>query len=149
MKEAQQKLGRLVQCSCSLCSDNPQGFQWTLPRTKSKHVLYEKTMRDKQEQGKCWNRDGAHHFLTFSTVDLDVIQQRLAFISIKNDGGMVRKKKTKPAFRISMALQRKLNRIGYNETLVVLKEFTVTSSATSAALLAVNSQDIIPVTDYY
>ncbi|GAN04031.1 hypothetical protein MAM1_0053c03489 [Mucor ambiguus] len=130
MKEAQQKLGRLVQCSCSLCDGNQQGFQWILPRTKSKHVLYEKTMNKKQEQ------------------DLDVIQQKLAFISINHDG-MVKKKKMKPAFRISLALQRKLNRIGYNETIVVLKEFTVTSSSTSAALFAISSQDNIPVTDYY
>ncbi|CAO3648217.1 unnamed protein product [Mucor fragilis] len=130
MKEAQHKLGRLVQCSCSLCSENQQGFQWILPRTKSKHILYEKTMGNKQEQ------------------DLDVIQQKLAFISIKNNG-IVKKKETKPAFRISMALQRRLNKIGYNETLVVLKEFTVTSSPTSAAVLAAISQDAIPITDYY
>lgn len=88
------------------------------------------------------------HFLTFFITDLDVIQQKLAFISIKNNG-MVKKKKTKPAFRISMALQRRLNKIGYSETLVVLKEFTVTSSSTSAAVLAAISQDAIPITDYY
>ncbi|CAO0790619.1 unnamed protein product [Mucor circinelloides] len=131
MKEAQLKLGRLVQCFCSICDTNQQGFQWTLPRTKSKHVLYEKTMRDKQER------------------DLDAIQQKLSFISINNDG-IVKKAKTKPAFRISMALQKKLNKIGYNETLIILKEFTVTSSSASAAPLAASSQDNIPpVNDYY
>ncbi|KAL9548622.1 hypothetical protein PS6_006505 [Mucor atramentarius] len=85
----------------------------------------------------------------FPNIDLDAIQQKLSFVSINNDG-IVKKTKTKPAFRISMALQRKLNRIGYNETLIILKEYTVTSSLASAASLAVSSQDNIPpVNDYY
>lgn len=54
----------------------------------------------------------------------------------------------KPAFRISMAFQKKLNQIGYSEALVVLKEFTVTSSPSLSAT-AVYSQDNIPITDYY
>ncbi|KAG1121279.1 hypothetical protein G6F42_012579 [Rhizopus arrhizus] len=85
----------------------------------------------------------------FPNIDLDAIQQKLSFISINNDG-IVKKAKTKPAFRISMALQKKLNKIGYNETLIILKEFTVTSSSASAAPLVASSQDNIPpVNDYY
>lgn len=53
MKESQLKLGRLVQCFCSECKLNQQGFQWTLPRTKGKHVLYDKLTKNKNEQGIC------------------------------------------------------------------------------------------------
>lgn len=56
----------------------------------------------------------------------------------------------KPAFRISMAFQKKLKQIGYSEALVVLKEFTVTSShSPSSSATEVYSQDNIPITDYY
>lgn len=46
------KLGRLVQCRCShTCLPNSNhGFQWILPRTKSKHMLYEQ-IQQKNKKG--------------------------------------------------------------------------------------------------
>ncbi|CAO3619272.1 unnamed protein product [Mucor hiemalis] len=45
------KLGRLVQCRCShTCLPNSShGFQWLLPRTKSKHMMYEYIQQKNQK----------------------------------------------------------------------------------------------------
>lgn len=53
MKE-EAKLGRLVQCKCShTCATEDIGYQWILPRTKSKHMLFEGILvKDQQDQGK-------------------------------------------------------------------------------------------------
>lgn len=46
------KLGRLVQCRCHhTCNSHDLGYQWLLPRTKSKHMLFER-VKNKQVKKK-------------------------------------------------------------------------------------------------
>ncbi|KAG2207762.1 hypothetical protein INT47_011882 [Mucor saturninus] len=108
------RLGRLVQCKCAhtCLPDSPHGFQWLLPRTKSKHMLYQQvSQKNKHESATC----------------LDQLQEKLASFSLKvNKGGIKKKRKT---FKMPILMETELKKkIAFGEKNTVLKEFFVKTS---------------------
>jgi hypothetical protein len=126
------KIGRLVQCRCHhTCISHDLGYQWLLPRTKSKHMLYDR-VKNKQtkKSGKTFWFDNeklfimSHFFFCLIVLTMKQLEDQLASISI-------RKTQKKRSFKISLLLQKKLKQIACEDGLVVLKEFTVKSSVSS------------------
>ncbi|KAG2232645.1 hypothetical protein INT48_004245 [Thamnidium elegans] len=108
------KLGRLVQCNCHhTCLPNSKhGFQWLLPRTKSKHMLYQQVQQNHKN----------------TTVSVDQIQQQLLSFSLLNKKTDTKKIKKKRNFKMSILLEMDLKKKMDSGGNTVLKEFFVKSS---------------------
>lgn len=130
------RLGRFVKCRCShTCLPySNHGFQWILPRTKSKHMLYQQTQQK--------NSNGKYYFIIYfliiliyydidNTISIDQLQHQLSSFSFTRHHHDRNKTRFKPKrkFKIPILLENELKRkIVSNEKKIILKEFFVKTS---------------------
>lgn len=115
------KLGRLVQCRCShTCLPNSNhGFQWILPRTKSKHMLYEQIQQKNKKASTA----------TTTTTEDELEASFSLFTHNDLPKSRILKRRQKRTFKMPILMETELERkVTHSTKEIVLKEFFVKTS---------------------